>query len=392
MKIRKPTFYDDFFCVGKDCPLTCCGGWKILVDEKMEREYKLCGGEIAKFARKGMTYDKEMKAYSVNMTKSGLCPMLDEQQLCKIVLKKGSELLCRTCAVFPREKVLAYDTKEKYIFLGCPRAVQLLLQSSGQIGFVTENEETKGKQKDIFVLDDVTRINLNIRATVADFLQTSTFPLWFREFYGAYTIEKLLPYIKEKNAKMVEQQLEHLYTQSFFEGIYNGVAVMEQNRQQQFQALCGTVNAYEKILYSSMFFDQYGYAKKIFQLLKKNRECTFEQWEEARKKWKFVWNSQQWENILVYNWMRTAFVSQKEDKLLTNYLACVLTNIVSEHLLILLSIEEIPDEEMICSVIAYVARMFLHGSECITEIMKLGMEQGILTSAYFIRLCNLEGD
>lgn len=29
MNLLKTTFYDEFACIGAECPLTCCGGWKI---------------------------------------------------------------------------------------------------------------------------------------------------------------------------------------------------------------------------------------------------------------------------------------------------------------------------------------------------------------------------
>ena len=32
MNLLKTTFYDEFACIGAECPLTCCGGWMIAME------------------------------------------------------------------------------------------------------------------------------------------------------------------------------------------------------------------------------------------------------------------------------------------------------------------------------------------------------------------------
>lgn len=50
------------------------------------------GGEIGRFARKGVTYNSDLQSYVVQLRDTdGMCPMLDEDQLCKIVLNKGNK-------------------------------------------------------------------------------------------------------------------------------------------------------------------------------------------------------------------------------------------------------------------------------------------------------------
>ena len=38
MNLLKTTFYDEFACIGAECPLTCCGGWMIAMEEKTLKE------------------------------------------------------------------------------------------------------------------------------------------------------------------------------------------------------------------------------------------------------------------------------------------------------------------------------------------------------------------
>lgn len=52
MNLLKATFYDEFSCMGAECPLTCCGGWSIVIDEKTLKDYRMMGGEIGRFAKK----------------------------------------------------------------------------------------------------------------------------------------------------------------------------------------------------------------------------------------------------------------------------------------------------------------------------------------------------
>ena len=319
-----------------------------------------------------------------------MCPMLDEDQLCKIVLDKGAEKLCRTCVVFPRETVRSYDTDEKYIFLGCPKAVQLLFEVKDKLTFISERDPDLNMEN-IPIYNDVMKINLAVREAVTDFIRNTELPLWFREFYGAYTIEKMSSQIGQQDFKAVEAQITHFFNPSFYQTMYEGIKDMEVNREQQFQSLCGTVNAYEKIILGTMFADKFGTCDKIWQLLHLNRECAFEEWNCAREKWTAQEDEQQWENMLVYNWMRTAFAPQKERKLLKNYLACVLCNLVSSHLLILYSIKYDVDLETRNAMIAFVVRRFLHGNEEIMKIMQLGMDEGVLSPTFLIYLCNLWG-
>lgn len=92
MNLLKTTFYDEFACIGAECPLTCCGGWMIAMEEKTLKDYRMMGGEIGRFARKGVTYNSDLQSYVVQLRDTdGMCPMLDEDQLCKIVLNKGNK-------------------------------------------------------------------------------------------------------------------------------------------------------------------------------------------------------------------------------------------------------------------------------------------------------------
>ena len=67
MNLLKATFYDEFSCMGAECPLTCCGGWSIVIDEKTLKDYRMMGGEIGRFAKKCVKYDQNLQGSVVNL-------------------------------------------------------------------------------------------------------------------------------------------------------------------------------------------------------------------------------------------------------------------------------------------------------------------------------------
>lgn len=388
MNILKPEFYDRFSCVGSACPLTCCGGWCITIDEKTRKKYRKMGGKIAKFAKKNINYSEEIKDNVVDLQESqGACPLLNEKQLCEVVLQKGVDALSNTCKIYPREQVASFDTQEKYLTLGCPQVVKLLFENKGKITFYLQ-EDAAIDMENIPVYNDLLLINLKVREMIADFLQREEFPFWFREFYGAYVLEKIQKQILEKDLTQVVLQLEHLLKPSFCLAMYDGIKE-NKNREQQFQSLCGSVNAFERIIRGALFDDLYGYSKVIEELLLRNRTCTFEEWNLAREKWRQKTNKYQRENVFVYNWMLGAFAPGKQDKLLQNYISCVLIDILANHLLILYEIEKEAQKETVEVIIAFLVRIFQHGNKRVKDIVREGIDEKILSPAFLIYLCNI---
>ena len=78
----------------------------------------------------------------------------------------------------------------------------------------------KRQMEDIPIYNHVMKINLTVRGEITDFIQKSELPLWFREFYGAYTIEKMSSQIAEQDFEAVEEKLEHFFKPSFYQAMY----------------------------------------------------------------------------------------------------------------------------------------------------------------------------
>lgn len=145
----KTCVYDSFRCIADKCPMTCCKGWSIRVEQENYNNWKskeetayLC--EQVSFERK----DGE-NVYHMKVDSCKTCLMLDEQGLCEIVKRHGDEALSKTCAEFPRKHnfitesdedvediaILSEQQTESQIFMdeysvsgACPAVLQLIYE------------------------------------------------------------------------------------------------------------------------------------------------------------------------------------------------------------------------------------------------------------------------
>lgn len=85
MKYILTEFYKRFYCIGDKCSDTCCGGWRIWVDENtyqvymgLEEPYR---SEICNNIKQNQNGQ-----YEIIKDKAGRCPFLNEKNLCNIYL------------------------------------------------------------------------------------------------------------------------------------------------------------------------------------------------------------------------------------------------------------------------------------------------------------------
>lgn len=132
MRYIKPDYYDKFRCIADRCPDTCCAGWQIVIDDDSLDAYAKepeLAGEID--WQEGI-----FKQYQ------GRCAMLNDQNLCRLILEKGEGWLCDTCNRYPRHVEEFDGIREMSLSLSCPVAAEMMLQSKEPMRFlVEENEE-----------------------------------------------------------------------------------------------------------------------------------------------------------------------------------------------------------------------------------------------------------
>jgi hypothetical protein len=122
------------------CPDTCCSGWQIYIDENTGKEYLKDNGEVGKIARECL----RGKPCSYHLAlKNGRCPYLTEENLCKVIIEKGENLLSEVCANHPRFTHPLYEDEYSFLSLSCPKASQMFLSSAknGGVEYVKEGLE-----------------------------------------------------------------------------------------------------------------------------------------------------------------------------------------------------------------------------------------------------------
>lgn len=371
MKIMKPAFYDEFHCIGGDCLLTCCGGWLVTVDEKTYKSYRKMGGYIAKFAKKNILYDKDLKVYYVKYDPAvRLCPMCDEQQLCKIVKEKGEDALSDLCREFPRESFHTFITEERYLSCVCPKVVEMLCQLDKKISFIT-GIDTSRKALDVQLMPEWNSVNLQIREVMIDFIQKDEIPLWFRQFYGMYTLSKVKDDYLMVDYDNVCSQLAHYYVKSYSHTVYDVWQKVEVNREKQFESLRNPVSGAKEQILKVTFTDKFNSMKRIVELLDINDHCTFSEWEKARIKWNQDRNLLTEENLFVYDVMETLLPNAQvfplglldEFYLLGNYTVSIFITVLIHSLQILFRIKNEHEDSMNQMIVSVLNRAFRGGGD-----------------------------
>ena len=110
-------FFKDFECVADSCPSTCCAGWTITIDEAT-RKKMVDKEDILGIPAREWLIEKDGRVMA--KLNNGRCCMLNDKNLCEVVLKLGPEYLSHTCTVYPRIIRKYGDVQEIYLTLSCP--------------------------------------------------------------------------------------------------------------------------------------------------------------------------------------------------------------------------------------------------------------------------------
>lgn len=137
-----PTIYHTFQCKADRCKNTCCQLWTIDIDEDTAKRYHTMTGPLGKSLRQAITIDNE-GSHFIFSKKQPMCPLLNDQGLCKVVLELGEEGLCNTCHMHPRFYKYIEDLELCGIGLSCEASVELLAEDthSNQVIFTIEDDD-----------------------------------------------------------------------------------------------------------------------------------------------------------------------------------------------------------------------------------------------------------
>ncbi|WP_296003524.1 flagellin lysine-N-methylase [uncultured Veillonella sp.] len=139
-----PTIYHEFQCKADRCENTCCQLWTIDIDEPTVERYHTMTGPLGESLRQAITVDDE-GSHFVFSKEQPMCPLLNEQGLCKVVLELGEEGLCDTCHMHPRFYKYIEDLELCGVGLSCEASVELLAQdcTNRDLVFTIEDDDNE---------------------------------------------------------------------------------------------------------------------------------------------------------------------------------------------------------------------------------------------------------
>lgn len=137
-----PTIYHTFQCKADRCENTCCQLWTIDIDEATAKCYHTMTGSLGESLRQAITVDDE-GSHFVFSKEQPMCPLLNENGLCKVVLELGEEGLCDTCHMHPRFYKYIEDLELCGVGLSCEASVEILAEDtqSDQVIFTIEDDD-----------------------------------------------------------------------------------------------------------------------------------------------------------------------------------------------------------------------------------------------------------
>ncbi len=141
MLIKRISIYQEFHCIGADCPVSCCRGWKIPINHEIYLKYLHQKGLFGAVLKLLMIKKEDLVSFRNSLKR---CPFWGLDHLCTIQKKYGTDYMPLVCVQFPRQLYHLDFFCEETLYLACPEAARLFLKS------VEENqpflfEETTGE-------------------------------------------------------------------------------------------------------------------------------------------------------------------------------------------------------------------------------------------------------
>ncbi len=124
MKIKRISIYEEFQCIGADCPVNCCKGWKIPVDDAIYQKYLSEKGSLGKRLRHSVVRREDLITFRSRHEK---CPFWERDRLCHLQKNYGTQYMPQICVRFPRLLSNLGPFCEETLYLACPEAARLFL-------------------------------------------------------------------------------------------------------------------------------------------------------------------------------------------------------------------------------------------------------------------------
>ncbi len=124
MNVYVPEYYSRFRCIASKCRNTCCAGWEIDIDPESLSRYQRMTGEFGSRVKRSISLDGTPHFILSNHER---CPLLNQNNLCDLILNEGEDALCQICRDHPRFRNYFSSRVEMGLGLVCGEAARLIL-------------------------------------------------------------------------------------------------------------------------------------------------------------------------------------------------------------------------------------------------------------------------
>ena len=124
MNVYVPEYYSRFRCIASKCRNTCCAGWEIDIDPESLSRYQRMMGEFGSRVKRSISLDGTPHFI---LSDHERCPLLNQNNLCDLILNEGEDALCQICRDHPRFRNYFSSRVEMGLGLVCGEAARLIL-------------------------------------------------------------------------------------------------------------------------------------------------------------------------------------------------------------------------------------------------------------------------
>lgn len=386
--VRQPAFYDDFHCIGSECPVNCCFGWGIIGWTKKEYE-KLENANMSQVLRE--KFKKSFKSntnkqylrtfdYMIEYDKSGKCPMLTENNLCMIQKELGEEYLSHTCRVYPRKGQKCGDILIRTCQPSCMHVLKLVCSDENSMELINmKHGKDKGAIDGAWTLADLLshpslKYERKLFELFYEILSDKTHSIETSFVLAGMSAVKIDEFIHRGQADKIPEIIKALKPQ-----LCSATQIEKLENAKPNLSLKGNFAAgLLKIIRDSDIY------KNVFE----NGTPSEEKWNEGMEKWNAVFGDRPyvWRNIAL-----NLFISQrmpfrdKEYSLFENicYLAAEMS--VAKFLAAAIPVQFGKNTEQSFYIsTAYIDRSFTHDSVNVKKIIDYIKAFGITSPAYLM--------
>lgn len=132
-----PDYYKEFCCIADKCKHNCCIGWEIDIDKDTLSVYQDMKGDFGKRLNDNISLADTPHFV---LTDDERCPLLNDRNLCDIIISCGDSKLCTICKEHPRFHNELPQRTESGLGLCCEEAARLILSKKEKTALVGSDD------------------------------------------------------------------------------------------------------------------------------------------------------------------------------------------------------------------------------------------------------------